>query len=104
MSEVKKLELLFQTLSETNRLKIINFIRDKGRSVTEIVDKTDKCCEIDRAEIKWDGQHLRFDEHSKACRRIEGRLHSQKNSEKQTAYKKVADEKAQQKQWGEPPK
>jgi DNA-binding transcriptional ArsR family regulator len=40
MSEVKKLEMLFQTLSETNRLKIINFIQDKERSVTEIVDKT----------------------------------------------------------------
>ena len=40
MSEVKKLELLFQTLSETNRLKIINFIRDKERSVTQIVEKT----------------------------------------------------------------
>jgi DNA-binding transcriptional ArsR family regulator len=40
MSEVEDLEILFRTLSETNRLKIINFIRDKKRSVTEIVEKT----------------------------------------------------------------
>lgn len=40
MSDVKKLELLFQTLSEANRLRIINFIQDKERSVTDIVEKT----------------------------------------------------------------
>lgn len=40
MSEAKKLEMLFQTLSETNRLRIINFIQDKKRSVTEIVEET----------------------------------------------------------------
>jgi DNA-binding transcriptional ArsR family regulator len=40
MSEVEDLKMLFQTLSETNRLKIIHFIRDKKCSVTEIVQKT----------------------------------------------------------------
>lgn len=40
MSEVKELEMLFQTLSETNRLRIINFIQDRKPSVTEIVEKT----------------------------------------------------------------
>ncbi|MEJ2306981.1 MAG: metalloregulator ArsR/SmtB family transcription factor [candidate division WOR-3 bacterium] len=40
MNEVEDLKILFQTLSETNRLKIIHFIRDKKCSVTEIVEET----------------------------------------------------------------
>jgi DNA-binding transcriptional ArsR family regulator len=40
MTGVEDLEILFRTLSETNRLRIINFIQDKKRSVTEIVEKT----------------------------------------------------------------
>ena len=40
MSEVKELEMFFRTLSETNRLKIINFIQGEKHSVTEIVERT----------------------------------------------------------------
>ena len=40
MSEVKKLEMLFRTLREVNRLRIIKFIGDEQRSVSEIVEKT----------------------------------------------------------------
>ena len=40
MGEIEDLEMLFRTLSETNRLRIINFIQDKKRSVKEIVEKT----------------------------------------------------------------
>jgi DNA-binding transcriptional ArsR family regulator len=40
MSGVEELKMLFRTLSETNRLRIINFIQDKKRSVSEIVGAT----------------------------------------------------------------
>jgi DNA-binding transcriptional ArsR family regulator len=40
MDELKKLQLIFQTLSDYNRLWIIKFICDKERSVGEIVRTT----------------------------------------------------------------
>ena len=40
MDELKKLQLIFQTLSEYNRLGIIKFISDKESSVGEIVKAT----------------------------------------------------------------
>ena len=38
MDDAKKLQHLFQTLGDANRLKIIKFIEDKERSVSEIVE------------------------------------------------------------------
>lgn len=38
MDDANKLQHLFQTLGDANRLKIIKFIEDKERSVSEIVD------------------------------------------------------------------
>jgi DNA-binding transcriptional ArsR family regulator len=40
MADVIGLQIIFQTLGEANRLKIIEFIGDKERSVTEIVEAT----------------------------------------------------------------
>ena len=40
MSDLKKLQLIFQTLSDYNRLGIIQFICEKERSVGEIVKET----------------------------------------------------------------
>jgi ArsR family transcriptional regulator, arsenate/arsenite/antimonite-responsive transcriptional repressor len=40
MTELKKLQLVFQTLSDYNRLGILQFICDKGSSVGEIVKAT----------------------------------------------------------------
>ncbi|MCX6255891.1 MAG: metalloregulator ArsR/SmtB family transcription factor [Bacteroidia bacterium] len=40
MDELKKLQLIFQTLSDYNRLGIIKFICDKESSVGEIVKAT----------------------------------------------------------------
>lgn len=40
MEDVQKLQLLFQTLGDTNRLKIIHFIGEQDRSVSEIVEAT----------------------------------------------------------------
>ena len=40
MNELKKLQLIFQTLSDYNRLVIIKFISDKETSVGEIVKTT----------------------------------------------------------------
>jgi DNA-binding transcriptional ArsR family regulator len=38
MDDANKLQHLFQTLGDTNRLKIIKFIENKERSVSEIVE------------------------------------------------------------------
>ena len=38
MDDANKLQHLFQTLGDANRLKIIKFIEDKERSVSEIVE------------------------------------------------------------------
>jgi len=38
--DVKKLQSVFQTLSDSNRLKIIKYINDKERSVSQIVEET----------------------------------------------------------------
>jgi len=40
MDELKKLQIIFQTLSDYNRLGIINFICEKESSVGEIVKAT----------------------------------------------------------------
>ncbi len=40
MDDARQLELLFQTLGESNRLKIIKFIGEKKCSVSEIVAET----------------------------------------------------------------
>jgi DNA-binding transcriptional ArsR family regulator len=40
MDETIKLQLFFQTLGDSNRLKIIKYIGDKDCSVTEIVEST----------------------------------------------------------------
>ncbi|HEX2946921.1 MAG TPA: metalloregulator ArsR/SmtB family transcription factor [Clostridia bacterium] len=40
MEDTQKLQLLFQTLGDSNRLRIINFIGDQNRSVSEIVEAT----------------------------------------------------------------
>ena len=40
MNEAEKLQYLFQTLGDANRLKIIKFIDKNERSVSEIVDET----------------------------------------------------------------
>lgn len=40
MNDLKKLQLIFQTLSDYNRLGIIRFICEKDRSVGEIVKET----------------------------------------------------------------
>ena len=40
MSDLKKLQLIFQTLSDYNRLGMIQFICEKERSVGEIVKET----------------------------------------------------------------
>lgn len=40
MADVIGLQIVFQTLGEANRLRIIEFIGDKERSVTEIVEAT----------------------------------------------------------------
>lgn len=40
MDKLQKLEAIFQTLSEHNRLKILLFIGEKERSVGEIVQET----------------------------------------------------------------
>ncbi|NIM89899.1 MAG: metalloregulator ArsR/SmtB family transcription factor [Candidatus Aminicenantes bacterium] len=40
MDDAHRLQYLFQTLGEANRLKIIKFIGDKERSVSEIVEAT----------------------------------------------------------------
>ena len=40
MDDAQQLELLFQTLGESNRLKIIKFIGEKKCSVSEIVTET----------------------------------------------------------------
>ncbi len=40
MDDSQKLQLLFQTLGDSNRLKIISFIGEKECSVSEIVDST----------------------------------------------------------------
>lgn len=40
MDEIIKLQLFFQTLSDSNRLRIIKFIGEKECSVTEIVEST----------------------------------------------------------------
>ena len=39
MDDLKKLQLIFQTLSDYNRLGIIRFICEKERSVGEIVKR-----------------------------------------------------------------
>ncbi|UCE20904.1 MAG: helix-turn-helix transcriptional regulator [Candidatus Aminicenantes bacterium] len=38
MDDARKLQFVFQTLGEANRLKIIKFIGEEERSVSEIVD------------------------------------------------------------------
>lgn len=40
MNDAQKIQHLFQTLGEANRLKIIKFIGEKERSVSEIVEAT----------------------------------------------------------------
>ncbi len=40
MNDLKKLQLIFQTLSDYNRLGMIKFISEKERSVGEIVNET----------------------------------------------------------------
>jgi DNA-binding transcriptional ArsR family regulator len=40
MNDLKKLQLIFQTLSDYNRLGMIKFICEKERSVGEIVEET----------------------------------------------------------------
>ena len=40
MDDIKKLQLIFQTLSDYNRLGMIRFICEKERSVGEIVNET----------------------------------------------------------------
>jgi ArsR family transcriptional regulator, zinc-responsive transcriptional repressor len=40
MDEALKLQVIFQTLGDSNRLRIIKFIGDKERSVNEIVNET----------------------------------------------------------------
>lgn len=40
MDDSQKLQLLFQTLGDSNRLKIISFIGEKECSVSEIVEST----------------------------------------------------------------
>jgi DNA-binding transcriptional ArsR family regulator len=40
MGDLKKLQLIFQTLSDYNRLGMIRFICEKERSVGEIVNET----------------------------------------------------------------
>jgi ArsR family transcriptional regulator, zinc-responsive transcriptional repressor len=40
MDEALKLQIIFQTLGDANRLRIIRFIGDKERSVNEIVNET----------------------------------------------------------------
>lgn len=40
MNEANKLQYLFQTLGDANRLKIIKFIGNQERSVSEIVEET----------------------------------------------------------------
>jgi len=40
MSDLKKLQLIFQTLSDFNRLAMIQFICEKERSVGEVVKET----------------------------------------------------------------
>jgi len=40
MDDLKKLQLIFQTLSDYNRLGMIQFICEKERSVGEIVKET----------------------------------------------------------------
>jgi DNA-binding transcriptional ArsR family regulator len=40
MSDLKRLQVIFQTLSDYNRLGMIQFICEKERSVGEIVKKT----------------------------------------------------------------
>lgn len=39
-SDVKKLQSVFQTLSDSNRLKIIKYVNDKECSVSQIVEAT----------------------------------------------------------------
>jgi DNA-binding transcriptional ArsR family regulator len=40
MDEAQKLQSVFQTLGEANRLRIIKFIGDQERSVSQIVEET----------------------------------------------------------------
>ena len=40
MNDLKRLQLIFQTLSDYNRLGMIKFICEKERSVGEIVNET----------------------------------------------------------------
>lgn len=40
MSEALKLQLFFQTIGDANRLRILKFIGEHERSVSEIVEKT----------------------------------------------------------------
>ena len=40
MDDAKKLQICFQTLADVNRLKIINFIGENERSVSDIVQTT----------------------------------------------------------------